>query len=401
MSRAFRSCFASVKAGASSTTFAEQRAGLGLLAGVGRREGAPVGRGRARRHLRGPGLRRKQRRVLEGGGQRGAHRVGELGGEVALEGPEVGGRPVHAHRAHDLPGLDLDDARVDAQRARQIEEAAEHQLLRAQQLAEPRRRRRVHLARRRELLLLEDRLEARALDDADLGQVGEIGDQHLRQPLAQRLELGLLAAVVEVEDGDGRLDRLAGGRSFRARRALEAQAARTTTTIRSAMRRAGRVTRRSSVRRPRCQGRPPPSLTPVRCRKQDRAMAASALVLSAALWAATPAGARRARPPPTVAVSYFDNNTGKAEYDPLAKGLADMLITDLGQVRALRVVEREKLNQILAELKLSRSKFIDPKTAQRSARGSRRSSSSAAATRWRATRSASTRASSTSRRAPC
>jgi len=98
-------------------------------------------------------------------------------------------------------------------------------------------------------------------------------------------------------------------------------------------------------------------------------MAASALVLSATLWAATPAAPAPTRPPPTVAVSYFDNNTGKAEYDPLAKGLADMLITDLGQVRALRVVEREKLNQILAELKLSRSKFIDPKTAQRLGKG--------------------------------
>ncbi|HMF41626.1 MAG TPA: FlgO family outer membrane protein, partial [Polyangia bacterium] len=97
-------------------------------------------------------------------------------------------------------------------------------------------------------------------------------------------------------------------------------------------------------------------------------MAAPALLLYA-LWAATPAAPAAARPAPTVAVSYFDNNTGKAEYDPLAKGLADMLITDLGQLQALRVVEREKLNQILAELKLSRSKFVDPKTAQRVGKG--------------------------------
>jgi len=99
-------------------------------------------------------------------------------------------------------------------------------------------------------------------------------------------------------------------------------------------------------------------------------MAAAALLLSALCAATSPAAAPAARrPPPTVAVSYFDNNTGKAEYDPLAKGLADMLITDLGQLQALRVVEREKLNQILAELKLSRSKFIDPKTAQRVGKG--------------------------------
>jgi len=98
-------------------------------------------------------------------------------------------------------------------------------------------------------------------------------------------------------------------------------------------------------------------------------MAVLILVVSAALCAATPPAAAAAHAPPTVAVSYFDNNTGKAEYDPLAKGLADMLITDLGQVGGLRIVEREKLNQVLAELKLSRSKFIDPKTAQRVGKG--------------------------------
>ena len=35
--------------------------------------------------------------------------------------------------------------------------------------------------------------------------------------------------------------------------------------------------------------------------------------------------------PAPVAISYFDNNTGKPELDHLAKGLADMLITDLSQ----------------------------------------------------------------------
>lgn len=73
--------------------------------------------------------------------------------------------------------------------------------------------------------------------------------------------------------------------------------------------------------------------------------------------------------PPTVAVSYFDNNTGQAELGPLAKGLADMLITDLAAVPGIQIVEREKLNQALAELQLSRSRFIDPATAQKLGRG--------------------------------
>jgi TolB-like protein len=70
-----------------------------------------------------------------------------------------------------------------------------------------------------------------------------------------------------------------------------------------------------------------------------------------------------------VAVSYFDNDTGKAELAPLSKGLADMLITDLGNLSAITIVEREKLNTVLDELKLSKSKFIDPKTAQKLGKG--------------------------------
>src|SRR4026209_768208 len=86
------------------------------------------------------------------------------------------------------------------------------------------------------------------------------------------------------------------------------------------------------------------------------------VVVFAAALAATPT-------PPTVAVSYFDNNTGQAALAPLAKGLADMLITDLAAVPGIQIVEREKLNQALAELQLSRSKFIDPATAQKLGRG--------------------------------
>src|SRR5438445_6313262 len=86
-----------------------------------------------------------------------------------------------------------------------------------------------------------------------------------------------------------------------------------TRTIKSAMRRAGRDTRPSS--------HIPHSLTPPAAGRQNRAMAALPLVLSAALLATAAAQAPAGtRPPPTVAVSYFDNNTGKPEYDPLAKG---------------------------------------------------------------------------------
>ena len=89
-----------------------------------------------------------------------------------------------------------------------------------------------------------------------------------------------------------------------------------------------------------------------------RCLAVLALVLAPAV-----ASAR------TIAIAYFDNNTGKAELDPLRKGLADMLITDLGNVGSLQIVERDKLNQVIGELKLGQSKFIDPKTAQKLGKG--------------------------------
>jgi len=73
--------------------------------------------------------------------------------------------------------------------------------------------------------------------------------------------------------------------------------------------------------------------------------------------------------PARITVLYFDNNTGDKAYDPLAKGLADMMITDLSAAPGLVVVEREKLEAVLNELKLQRTKFFDPKTAQKIGKG--------------------------------
>ncbi|MDP3235541.1 MAG: CsgG/HfaB family protein [Myxococcales bacterium] len=73
--------------------------------------------------------------------------------------------------------------------------------------------------------------------------------------------------------------------------------------------------------------------------------------------------------PLSVAVAYFDNNSLEAGYEPLARGLADMLITDLSNVQSLQLVERDKLNLALDELKLSKTKFIDPKNALKLGKG--------------------------------
>ena len=73
--------------------------------------------------------------------------------------------------------------------------------------------------------------------------------------------------------------------------------------------------------------------------------------------------------PKVVMVLYFDNNTSDREYDVLQKGLADMLISDLAGVDGLKVVEREKLQALLGELKLQRTSYFDPKTASKIGKG--------------------------------
>ena len=64
------------------------------------------------------------------------------------------------------------------------------------------------------------------------------------------------------------------------------------------------------------------------------------------------------------AISYFDNTSGLEEYNPLSKDLADMLITDLSNVKSIQIVEREKLESLLKEIELGESKFMDESTAQ-------------------------------------
>jgi TolB-like protein len=66
---------------------------------------------------------------------------------------------------------------------------------------------------------------------------------------------------------------------------------------------------------------------------------------------------------PTVAVLYFDYSGKDAEMAVLKKGLAQMLISDLSALDGVRLVERDRLEEILAELKLAQSGKIDPATA--------------------------------------
>jgi TolB-like protein len=68
---------------------------------------------------------------------------------------------------------------------------------------------------------------------------------------------------------------------------------------------------------------------------------------------------------PTVAVLYFDYSGKDADMAVLRKGLAQMLISDLSSLEGVRLVERDRLEEILAELKLGQSSKIDPASAAR------------------------------------
>lgn len=71
----------------------------------------------------------------------------------------------------------------------------------------------------------------------------------------------------------------------------------------------------------------------------------------------------------TIAISYFDNTSGDVKYNSLSKGIADMLITDLSKVKGVNIVEREKLEKLIKEIKLEQSKYFDPATAQKLGKG--------------------------------
>jgi TolB-like protein len=71
---------------------------------------------------------------------------------------------------------------------------------------------------------------------------------------------------------------------------------------------------------------------------------------------------------PTVAVLPFVNSAigaANEELKPLSKGIADLLIIELAQNPAIRLVERENINQLLQEQDLARDGRVDDATAAR------------------------------------
>jgi tetratricopeptide (TPR) repeat protein len=70
----------------------------------------------------------------------------------------------------------------------------------------------------------------------------------------------------------------------------------------------------------------------------------------------------------TVAVMPFSYGGADSTIQPLGRGLAQLLVTDLAKSRQVRVLERERMQAIVNELKLSDSARAAPATALRSGR---------------------------------
>jgi Ca-activated chloride channel family protein len=66
-----------------------------------------------------------------------------------------------------------------------------------------------------------------------------------------------------------------------------------------------------------------------------------------------------------IAVLPFVNTSNSARLDYLEAAMAKMLVTDLKQSQSLKVVTRDNLDDVLAELKLDRSALVEPSNAQK------------------------------------
>lgn len=108
-----------------------------------------------------------------------------------------------------------------------------------------------------------------------------------------------------------------------------------------------------------------PGRSPVRA--AARRLALGALAAGLLTPALAPLGAQSSDRRPTVAVLPFENGALKnnAEFAPLSKGMAEMLITAMAGNPGVRVVERDRLQKLIDEQNLGSGDRVDKETAVR------------------------------------
>jgi TolB-like protein len=74
---------------------------------------------------------------------------------------------------------------------------------------------------------------------------------------------------------------------------------------------------------------------------------------------------KQSTPANAVAVFPLVYETGDQKFSALGLGLAEMITTDLGHVKKLKLVERMRVEELMNELKFSATSAVDPSTAPR------------------------------------
>jgi TolB-like protein len=100
-----------------------------------------------------------------------------------------------------------------------------------------------------------------------------------------------------------------------------------------------------------------------------RPVRAVACLVAVLLGISSPADGQAARAdsrPTVAAMPYFNNGAvgpNRADYDALGKGIADVLITDLATNPTIRVLERDRVQQLMDEQNLGSAGRVDQETA--------------------------------------
>ena len=65
-----------------------------------------------------------------------------------------------------------------------------------------------------------------------------------------------------------------------------------------------------------------------------------------------------------VGVLRYENNTGDEHYEHLGRAFSSMMISDLSVIERIQLIERERIEDLVAELDLQQSAYVDPESAQ-------------------------------------
>jgi TolB-like protein len=88
------------------------------------------------------------------------------------------------------------------------------------------------------------------------------------------------------------------------------------------------------------------------------------LAIASAAFSARAAEARQGDDRRVVAVMRYYNDTGEEKYEHLGRAFSSMMISDLSVIDRIRLVERERIEELTKELDFQYSGYVDPESAQ-------------------------------------